>query len=115
MQEKKEADLVPFSGAWGTKIIPMKKICVKVYLNEPEFLDWIKKSEDAGIRPRGLKPFRVKPKGFADERIANTKGLVKFIKKRLFPFWLDGEETRKIKEAEILEGAKKLGLEIRKK
>jgi len=110
--DSESCELVPLSGSEGTKISPLKKICVKVYLSEEEFLDWVKMAEEAGIRQRGLKPFRQKPHGFAYERLANTKGLVKFIKKRIVPYWIDSEKERKEKEAKLKADAEKLGLKV---
>lgn len=112
MEENKDGDLVPFSESEGTKKIPIKKICVKLYLSEPEFYEWIAEAEKAGIRPRGLKPFRVKAHGFAGERIANTKGLVKFVKKVIMPFWKRGEKERIEREARIKREAAELGLKV---
>ncbi|MFA5412856.1 MAG: hypothetical protein WC350_05935 [Candidatus Micrarchaeia archaeon] len=112
MEENKTSDLVPFSEGEGTKKIPLKKICVKVYLNEPEFIEWTKLAEDAGTRSRGLKPFKLKPHGFADERLANTKGLVKFIKKVVMPNWKDGEKERTAAKIRLHEEAKKLGMKV---
>lgn len=115
MEENKSPGLVPLSEQNGTKISQLRKICVKVYLSEMEFIEWIKLAEDADIRPRGLKPFKQKEHGFSWERIANTKGLVKFIKKTVIPNWIEGETERKEKREKILEEAKKLGMNIIKK
>jgi len=114
MNENKRADLVPQNGGEGTKNIPLRKVCVKVYLAELEFIEWCKLAEEAGIRARGLKPFVQKPHGFTWERRANTKGLVKFIKNRLVPYWKDGEIARKFNEAQVRAQAEKLGLKIEK-
>jgi len=115
MNKEKRAEIVPFPGPEGTKNPPLRKVCVKVYLNEPEFLEWARMAEEAGIRPRGLKPFRLKPHGFADERLANTKGLVKFLKEAVIPFWKDGEKDRKERRTRLLDEAEKLGLRLEKK
>lgn len=95
MEENKTSDLVPLSETEGTKKMPLRKICIKVYLNEQEFTEWIKMAEEAGVRPRGLKPFRQKNHGFFFERIANTKGIVKFLKKVVVPYWKKGDKARK--------------------
>lgn len=110
--EKERAELVPSEGVEGTKNPPLRKVCVKVYLNENEFLNWIKLAEEAAIRPRGLKPFVQKPHGFAWERLANTKGLVKFIKERVVPYWIEGAKERGAREAALKAEAQKLGLKV---
>lgn len=115
MDDLKSTESVPFDAGEGTKKPPLKMICVKVYLREVEFIEWVKLAEDAGIRPRGLKPFVLKPHGFARERVANTKGLVKFIKNRIIPYWKDGAVERKLKEEQIRQEADKLGLEVKKR
>lgn len=112
MNESETSDLVPFSEGEGTKKFPLRKVCVKVYLNELEFIDWVKLAEEAKIRPRGLKPFRLKPHGFAHERLANTKGLVKFIKKVVVPFWKSSEKERERKLQEARRLAEEAGARL---
>lgn len=113
MLEEKGVNLVPQLEQEGTKKVKIKKFCVKLYLNEKEFIDYIKLAEDCKIRPRGLKAFVLKENGFNGERVANTKGLTKFIKNILVPYWVASETERKEKEGLILEQAKKLGLIIK--
>jgi hypothetical protein len=118
MNEIKSPELAPpepnKSIGGGLDPTPLRKVCVKLYLNEKEFNEWIVLAENAGIRPRGLKPFTKKEHGFAWERIANTKGLVKFVKLKLLPYWVDGEAERKERQARVLEEAQKLGLIFQK-
>lgn len=114
MKENETSDLVPFQEDEGTRKYPLRKICVKVYLNEREFIEWIRLAEEAGIRPRGLKPFRQKPHGFSFERLANTKGLVKFLKRKVVPYWKDGAKDRAEREARLKREAEELGLQLKK-
>jgi len=112
MNGSESAEIVPLPDSEGTEKIPLKKICVKVYLSELEFLLWVKLAEEAGIRARGLKPFRLKPHGFSHQRVVNTKGLVKFLKKRVVPYWIDGEKERKDNEAKLKAEAEKKGFRL---
>ncbi len=113
MIENKNSDLGPLEGGEGTKKYPLRKVCVKIYLNEKEFSEWIQQAENTGIRPRGLKPFRLRPHGFSHERIANTKGLVKFVKDVVLPFWKKGEAQRKERRAKLEAEALELGLVVK--
>jgi len=110
--ETKSVKIVPQNDAEGTKKIPLKKICVKIYLSEQEFLDWVGMAEECGKRQRGLKPFRKKPHGFQNERVANTKGLVKFVKDKIIPYWKAGKKERKERIERIKKEAKEFGMKI---
>ena|GEM_PF-6828578 len=113
MNNAENPDIVPRLESKGTETFPLRKVCVKLYLNEKEFIDYITMAEKAQTRPRGLKPFRMKPHGFSHERIANTKGLVKFIKKIVIPYWKSGEEDRKLRTQKLVEEAERLGMEVK--
>jgi hypothetical protein len=75
----------------GTEIVPSEQndgptkrkyqgVCVKVYFNEPDFAEVAKLAEKAGKRRVGLSLYTLKPHGFADEKLANTDGIARFLK-----------------------------------
>lgn len=104
--------------AGGTINKPKKRykgVCVKVYFNEPDFVEIAKDAEKAGKRRVGLVLFTQKSHGFQWERLANTDGIAKAMK-YWWKYWQEAEPERlqKRKEAELKrqqaeEELKKLG------
>ena len=80
--------------------ITKRKICVKVYFNPKNFPEIAKDAEKAGKRRGGLQLSTLKEHGFANERIANTDGISKFLK-FCWQYWVETERHRFEKTVEL--------------
>ncbi len=83
---------------------------VGVYFNETGITTLIKDAEKAGFRRVGLPAKIQKPHGMADEWLANTDGLAKFLK-NCWEYWRKAEPER----LEALAKTQKEFAEIQKK
>jgi len=106
------SDIVPTESDLVPKNIKDLRVCIKLYLDGPEFAEWAQESEKAGIRRKGLKLWKQKPHGFQGEVIANTKGIQKFIKLRLYKIWKETELEREIKKRDARKAAEASGLKV---
>ena len=73
-------EIVPPEKADGPTKRRYEGVCVKVYFNEQDFAEIAKFAEKAGKRRVGLQLYTQKPHGFADEKLANTDGIARFLK-----------------------------------
>jgi hypothetical protein len=76
------------------------KIYVKVYFNEKDFTTIAEQSVKVGKRKGGLQLFTQKPHGFAHEKVANTKGISKFLK-MCAKYYMDKENERAKERIEL--------------
>ncbi len=97
-------------GAGGLQNIKGGKVCVKVYFNEQSFAEIVALAEKSGIRHRGLKLYTKKANGFADEVLANTDKIAKFLKFTA-QYWNEHEAERFAKLAELAEQERKIAAE----
>lgn len=87
------------------------KVTVKVYFNPKTFLEVAELAEKAGYRRRGLQLYTQKKHGFADEKVANTDGISKFLKS-LIVYWKKNEAQRMERKADLLKQKKAIDDEL---
>lgn len=83
------------------------KVCIKVYFNPKNYPLVIDDAERSGKRHRGLQLYTQKEHGFADEKVANTDGVGRFLK-FCWQYWREHESDRLRMAAEIAEREKQL-------
>ena len=76
-------------------------ICIKVYLYPALFAEIAGEAEKSGKRRKGLLLYTQKPNGFANEKLANTDGIAKFLK-FCYEYYKDHEADRVRDLADIL-------------
>jgi hypothetical protein len=91
-----------------------KKIRAKVYFNEKQFQAVALDAEKAGKRRGGLQLFTQKAHGFANERVANTDGISKFLK-HCWKYYVEHEADRLAAAAELAQRRKALEEEAKRK
>jgi hypothetical protein len=84
-----------------------KQLRVKVYLTEKLFAEITEQAEKLSFRKKGLLLYTQKKHGWADEKLANTDGLAKFLK-YCYTYWRDAEAKRLFEAAEIAQQEKAL-------
>lgn len=72
---------------------PIESVCVKVYLKPKFFAEVCELAQKSGKRGIGLKNYKLKEHGFANQTIPNTKGIAKFFKMCALA-WRDAEVER---------------------
>lgn len=101
-------EIVPVSEA--DRPISKKKyagVCVKVYMSQEDFTAYAKLAERAGKRRVGLLLHTQKPHGFADEKLANTDGIARFLK-MAGRFWAEHQDELEARARANREEAEKL-------
>lgn len=91
----------------GLKKKRKKQLRVKVYLTDKLFAEIIEQAEKAGFRRKGLLAYTQKKHGFADEKVANTDGIAKFMK-YCYSYWKDSEYKRHEEALRIAQQEKEL-------
>jgi len=114
MKENESVEKGPLENEEGT-ISPQRKksICIKVYVRPDLFSTLAKDAEAAGKRRKGLQLYVQKPHGFANELLANTDGIAKFLK-YTWQYWKENEAARLERIAELLKKEKELQEERKK-
>jgi len=91
-------------------------VCVKIYLKPELFAEVAVQAEKALVRRKGLLLYTQKEHGFANEKLANTDGIAKFLK-HTYRYWVEHEAQRlqelaeiAVTESEIAARKKKLGV-----
>lgn len=79
------------------------KVCVKCYFNKQDFEAIAADAVKAGVRHGGLQTWVQKKNGLADERVANTDKIPKFLKF----IWRSWQQTATLRLAKAAELAKK--------
>jgi len=75
-------------------------VCVKNYFNKQDFAEVAQDAEKAGIRRVGLQLYTQKPHGLANEKLANTDSVAKFLK-FCWKYWVNDKASRLTKFREI--------------
>lgn len=102
------AEIVPVSKEDGP--ISRKKyagVCVKVYMSQEDFQAYAKLAERAGKRRVGLLLYTQKPKGFANEKLANTDGIARFLK-MAGEFWGEHQDELEAEAKKLREDQERL-------
>ena len=82
-------------------------ICIRTYLRPELFAEIAGEAEKAGKRKKGLLLYTAKPHGFANEKLANTDGIAKFLK-FCYDYYKKAEPARLKELADILQQEKEL-------
>ena len=89
---------------------------ISVYFNEQKVQELVKDAEKMGFRRLGIPFKRQKPNGFANEWLANTDGIGRFLK-HCWQYYKENEAERAalgakllFQEKELQEQKKKLGM-----
>lgn len=96
------AEIVPPEQADGPIKRKYQGVCVKVYFSEEDFAEVAKLAEKAGNRRVGLSLYTQKPHGFADEKLANTDGVARFLKMAA-GYWQEHQSELDVIEADVKE------------
>lgn len=77
-------------------------VCIKVYLNPKLYAEMATLAEKSGNRRVGLPLYTQKKHGFADEKLANTDGIARFLKMTA-EYWKEHQQELDKIEKEVKE------------